>query len=94
MGPWQKNIHIFLSLTPNEVKPTLTSMFRRALSVGVTFIVFWHTENDQYALALIQPPPRENGFPVIHFHKLLALSSGDFFRPKQATPSICITLMQ
>ena len=62
MGPWQKNIHIFLTITPNEVKPTLTSSFRRALSVGVTFIMFWHTENDHFAPALIQPPPRENDF--------------------------------
>ena len=30
IGPWQKNLYIFLILTPNEVIPKPTSSFRRA----------------------------------------------------------------
>ena len=38
--PWQKNIHIFLLLGPNEVILKPTSLFRRARSVGITFPMF------------------------------------------------------
>ena len=43
----------------------LTSLFRRARYVGHALTMVSHCENDHYALALVQPPPREYIFPVI-----------------------------
>ena len=62
IGPWQKNPYNFLLATPFEVNPTPTSSFRRAHSVGIIFIMFQHSENDHFALALNQPAIRENVF--------------------------------
>ena len=38
----------------------LTSLYRRALSFGNIFTRCFHSENDHFALASNQPPPREN----------------------------------
>ena len=38
----------------------LTSSYRRALSFGKIFTRWFHSENDHYALASNQLPPREN----------------------------------
>ena len=62
MGPWQKNYHIFLLETPIEVKPTPTSLSRRALYVPIIFTMVLQTENDLTALAPNQPPSREKLF--------------------------------
>ena len=39
-------------------------------------------------------PLRERTIFDNSFRELIALSFGDFFHPRQATPSICITVMQ
>ena len=42
--------------------PKPTSLFHRARSDGIIFTMFWHSENDHFAPALIRPPPREYVF--------------------------------
>ena len=61
-GPCPSFYHNFSLGTPIEVNPSPTSSSRRARSVGTTFILCSHSENDSNALVRKQPPPRENCF--------------------------------
>ena len=60
--------------------PKPTSLFRRALSVGIIFIMFSRSENDHCALARKQPPPRENYFRQI-FPRAFRTFSRSICRP-------------
>ena len=57
----EKHSYLF-PIAPNQVNPKPTSSFRRARTNGIIFTMFSHSENDHFALALNQPPPRENVF--------------------------------
>ena len=62
------------------MNPKPTSSFRRARSVDVIFIIFSHSENDLFALARKQPPPRRNCFRQI-FSRSFRTSSRSICRP-------------
>ena len=62
------------------MNPKPTSSFRRARSVDVIFIIFSHSENDLFALARKQPPPRRNCFRQI-FSRSFHTSSRSICRP-------------
>ena len=57
--------------------PALTFSVRRALSVGIIFIMFSHSENDHFALARKQPLRERTVFGK-SFRDLLALLPGVF----------------
>ena len=62
------------------MNPKPTSSFRRARSVDVIFIIFSHSENDLFALARKQPPPRRNCFRQI-ISRSFPTSSRSICRP-------------
>ena len=92
-SPWTSTLRIFLTTTPNKVIPKPTSSSRRARSVGTIFTMWQHSENDHFALALNHPPPRENILRWF-FPRVSRTSSQWIPPPRQATPSICMIVMQ
>ena len=79
-SPWVLNVRIFLPVVPNQVIPKPTSLFRRARSVDVMFIIFSPSEIDHFALSHKQPPLRENCFQQI-FPRSFHTSSRSICRP-------------
>ena len=83
------NAHNFSLVTPIQVKPMLTSLVRRARSDEVTFIMFAHSENDHFSLALLSAL-RERILSGEFFREAIALLPGVFLDPQASRPSdIC-----
>lgn len=52
-GPWQSNLHIFLTVTPIEVIPKPMFSIHRARYDGVIFVMLSHIENATFAIPLL-----------------------------------------
>jgi hypothetical protein len=77
---WQSTINISFTVTPIKVIPKPTSLYHRARSGSVTFMLFCHYENDHSALAVNSPSERDL-FPAI-----VSADSPHFFQVDPSSP--------